>query len=117
MEENVNYWKDMSASKEASADNRTVKTANLELPPLQDEPLRVTRGGPLTFDPSPLTNEAKDVKLSAINEQTKLMRWHYRLGYLTFPNLKQLALNGKIPKKLAKVRCCLPSVMAAFLAQ
>jgi hypothetical protein len=28
---------------------------------------------------------------------------HSRLGHLTFPKLKQLALNGKIPKKLAKV--------------
>jgi hypothetical protein len=31
------------------------------------------------------------------------MRWHYRLGHLTFPKLKQLTLNGEIPKKLAKV--------------
>jgi hypothetical protein len=31
------------------------------------------------------------------------MRWHYRLGHLTFPKLKQLAFNGKIPKKLDKV--------------
>ncbi len=26
----------------------------------------------------------------------------YRLGHLTFAKLKQLALNGEIPKKLAK---------------
>ncbi len=32
------------------------------------------------------------------------MRWHYRLGHLSFPKLKQLALNGKIPEiKLTKV--------------
>ncbi len=31
------------------------------------------------------------------------MRWHYRLGHLPFPKLKQLALYGKIPKKLAKL--------------
>jgi hypothetical protein len=31
------------------------------------------------------------------------MQWGYRLGHLTFPKIKQLALNGKIPKKLAKV--------------
>ncbi len=31
------------------------------------------------------------------------MRWHYCLGHLSFPKLKQLTLNGKIPKKLAKV--------------
>ncbi len=45
------------------------------------------------------------------------MQWHYRLGHLTFPKLKQLALNCKIPKKLAKVlppKCagCLSSTMA-----
>jgi hypothetical protein len=31
------------------------------------------------------------------------MQWHYRLGHLSFPKLKQLTLNSKIPKKLAKV--------------
>ncbi len=31
------------------------------------------------------------------------MRWHYPLGHLPFSRLKQLAINGKIPKKLAKV--------------
>ena len=45
----------------------------------------------------------EDVQLSAADKQAKLMQWHYRLGHLTFPKLKQLALNGKIPKKLAKV--------------
>ncbi len=32
------------------------------------------------------------------------MRWHYRLGHLSFQKLKQLALNGKIPKKLLKLK-------------
>ncbi len=32
------------------------------------------------------------------------MRWHYRLGHLVFSKLKQLALNGKIPRDLAKVK-------------
>ena len=32
------------------------------------------------------------------------MRWHYRLGHLPFVELKQLALNGEIPKKLAKIK-------------
>jgi hypothetical protein len=60
-EENVNYEKDVSASEGANADDRMVKTANLPLPPQQEEPPRVIRQGPLTFDPSPLTEEAKDV--------------------------------------------------------
>jgi hypothetical protein len=103
VEENVNYWKDMSASERANADDRTVKMANLPSPPLQEEPLRFIRWGPLTFDPSPPTEEAKDVQLLATNKQAKLMQWHYRLGHLTFPKLKKLALNSKISKKLAKV--------------
>jgi hypothetical protein len=102
-EENVNYQKDMLASEGANSDNKTVKTANLPSPPLQEEPSRVTQRGPLTFDHSPPTKEMEDIQLSAANKQAKLMQWHYRLGHLTFPKLKQLALNGKIPKKLAKV--------------
>ena len=102
VEENVSYWKNVSESEGANAEDRTVKTANLPSPQ-QEEPLKVTQQGPLTFDPSPPTKEVKVVQLSAINKQAKLMQWHYRLGHLTFPKLKQLALNGEIPKKLAKV--------------
>jgi hypothetical protein len=79
-----------------------VKAANLPSPQ-QEEPSKVTQQGPLTFDPLPPTEEAKDVQLSAANKQAKLMQWRYCLSHLTFPKLKQLALNGKIPKKLAKV--------------
>jgi hypothetical protein len=32
------------------------------------------------------------------------MQWHYRLGHLSFQKLKQLALNGKISKKLSKLK-------------
>ncbi len=101
-EENLNYQKNISASEGPNADNRTVKTANSPSPQ-QEEPSKVTQQGPLTFDPSPPTKEATVVQLSAADKQAKLMRWHYHLGHLTFPMLKQLALNGKIPKKLAKV--------------
>ncbi len=92
----------MSLSEGANADNRTVKMANLLLPQ-QEEPSKVTQQGPLTFNLSPPTEEAKDIQLTAVNKQAELMQWHYRLGHLPFPKLKQLALNGKIPKKLAKV--------------
>jgi hypothetical protein len=42
-EENVNYRKDMSASEGANADNRTVKMANLPLPPQQEKPWKITQ--------------------------------------------------------------------------
>ncbi len=101
-EENVTYRKDVSASEGANADNRTVKTANLPSPQ-QEKPSKVTQQGPLTFNPSPLTKEAEDIQLLVVDKQAKLMQQHYPLGHLTFPKLKQLTLNDKIPKKLAKV--------------
>jgi hypothetical protein len=67
-------------------------------------PSEVIRRGPLTFDPSPSQEEGEDTQLAAANNQTKLMHWHYRLGHLPFAKLKQLALNGEIPKKLAKAK-------------
>jgi hypothetical protein len=79
-----------------------VKMANLPLPQ-QQEQSKVTRQGPLTLDPSPPTKDVEDVQLLTANKQAELMQWHYRLGHLTFPKLKQLALNGEIPKKLTKV--------------
>jgi hypothetical protein len=102
VEENVNYWKNVSASEGANVDNRMVKMANLPLPQ-QQEPSKVTQRGPLTFNPSPPTKEVEDIQLLATNKQAKLMLWHYHLGHLTFAKLKQLALNGEIPKKLTKV--------------
>jgi hypothetical protein len=40
----------------------------------------------------------EDVPLAAADDQAELMQWHYRLGHLSFQKLKQLALNGEIPK-------------------
>jgi hypothetical protein len=60
--------------------------------------------GPLTFDVNPELEEDEHVYLAAVDNQAELMRWHYRLGHLSFAKLKQLALNGKIPRCLAKVK-------------
>ncbi len=103
-EENVNYCRDVLASEGANADDKMVEMSNLLLPPQEEEPSRVIRRGPLTFDPSPLTQEAKDIQLTAADDQAKLICWHHLLGHLSFPKLNQLALIGKIPKKLAKVQ-------------
>ncbi len=102
-EENVNFHTDLSASEKVNADNKTVRTSNLPLPSQEEEPSRIIQQGPITFDPSPPTKETEDVQLAATNNQAKLMCWHYCLGRLSFPKFKKLALNGKVPKKLAKV--------------
>jgi hypothetical protein len=78
--------------------------SNLPPPPADKNPSEVIRRGSLTFDPSPSQEEGEDTQLAAANNQTKLMCWHYRLGHLPFAKLKQLALNEKTPKKLAKVK-------------
>ncbi len=103
-EENLNYNKEVSVNEGVLEDDETIKTLNLPPPPADKNPSKVIRHGPLTFDPSPSQEEGEDTQLTAANDQTKLMYWHYRLGHLPFVKLKQLALNGEIPKKLAKVK-------------
>jgi hypothetical protein len=93
----------MSASEGVNMDDKMVKTSNLPSPPQEEELSKVIQQGPLTFDLLPPTEEGEDVQLAAANKEAELMSWHYCLGHLGFPKLKQLALNGKIPKKLAKV--------------
>jgi hypothetical protein len=44
------------------------------------------------------------IYLAAVDDQAKIMCWHYRLGHLSFAKLKQLALNGEIPRCLAKIK-------------
>jgi hypothetical protein len=112
VEENVNYQKDVSASGGVSADDKTVKTSNLPLPPQDEEPSAVIWQGPLTFDPLSSTEEGEDIQVAAANNQAEIMHWHDQLGHLTFPKLKQLALDGEFPKKLAKI---LPTKCAGCL--
>ncbi len=42
--------------------------------------------------------------LAATDDQAELMQWHYHLSHLSFQKLKQLTLNGEIPKKLSKLK-------------
>ena len=100
----------------ANEDDDTVHTSNLPSPLVEDPSIESICRGSLTFDPNPPEAVEEDSPLSAADDQAKLMRWHYRLGHLTFTRLKQLALNDKIPKKLAllnspKCARCLFSVM------
>jgi hypothetical protein len=80
--------------KEVREDDETIQMAN-------SAPNATICQKPLTFDPSPLLAKDKDAPLAAAANKAELMRWHYCLGHLYFSKLKQLAINGKIPKKLA----------------
>jgi hypothetical protein len=86
-------------------DDNTVKMSNRsgDLPPSFAPSKQAERQGPLTFDPSPPAAEEDDPTLTATDDQAKLMEWHYHLGHASFKALKQVAKNGEIPKRLAKV--------------
>ena len=80
-------------------------TSNIPDPPKEPTaPDKSNCCGLLTFNPLPPIAEDEDSSLAAADNQVKLMQWHYHLGHLSIPKLKQLALNGKIPKKLLKLK-------------
>jgi hypothetical protein len=97
-EENIHtiiLKKPLTASEGATSNNLIVQASNLLSEKGDKEKKQTTRMGPLTFDVNPELEEDKHVYLAAVNDQAKLMRWHYRLGHLAFSKLKQLSLNGE----------------------
>ena len=71
---------------------------------------------------APTPNETQDIMggsnqtLAASTDEGELLRWHYRLGHLSWAKLKLLALLGIIPRKLAAIRhppcpCCIAASM------
>jgi hypothetical protein len=84
-------------SEGATSNNLTMQANNLLSWKGDKEEKKTTRIGPLTFEVNPELEEDKHVYLAADDNQAELMRWHYRLGHLSFSKLKQLVLNSKIP--------------------
>jgi len=54
----------------------------------------------LTEKPVHVIDDTDERLLSADNPQAELLRWHYRLGHISFARLRILALLGTIPRKL-----------------
>jgi hypothetical protein len=96
--------KPITDSEGATSDDLTMQANNLSSGKGDKEEKETTKMGLLTFDINPKLEEDKHVYLAAVDDQAELMRWHYRLGHPSFFKLKQLALNGKIPQHLAKVK-------------
>ncbi len=89
--------KPLTDSEGATSNHLTVQASNLLSEKGDKEEKQTTRMGPLTFNVNPELEEEEHVYLAIVNNQAKLMRWHYHLGHLAFSKLKQLALNGEIP--------------------
>ncbi len=90
-----------SLASEGTTSNKrrlTIQASNLLSEKENKEEKQTLRIGPLASNVNPELKEYKHVYLATINNQAKLMRWHYRLGPLAFSKLKQLALYGKIPQ-------------------
>jgi hypothetical protein len=89
----------------ANEGDETIHTSNVPDPPDKTAaPNKSIHRGPLIFDPSPPIAANEDVPLDAADDQAELMQWHYRLSHLSFQKLKQLGLNGEVPKKLSKLK-------------
>jgi hypothetical protein len=104
--------KDTLASEGATVDDETVKASNLTTTQPTSKESTATQVGLHTFDPSLQLKDDEQHVHVASDKQAELMRWHYPLGHLAFSKLKQLALNNKIPKQLAKIK---PPVCAGYL--
>ena len=53
----------------------------------------------------------QDAETSALCDKGEFLRWHFRLGHLSYPKMKILMLLGWLPRKLLKLRppmcaCC-----------
>jgi hypothetical protein len=104
-EENVNYAPLSVREGAVPASDGTVCTSNRtrDLPTAPEHP-GVLCCSTLTFNPSPPLEEHEEYSLLALDYKAELMQWHYRLGHASFKKLHLLALNGEIPKKLAKIQ-------------
>ena len=71
-------------------DDDTVCTSNrsTDLPAPYVPSKLAERRGPLTFDPTPPAEDDDDPSLAAADDLAELMRWHYRLGHVSFATLK-----------------------------
>jgi hypothetical protein len=87
-------------------DPEDIQLAQNEIPPEEskdDEP-PIEIGIPIPTDW--LDTDHRDVQDPVHpvfeDEVTELLHWHYRLGHLSFPRLRQMAKLGIIPKHLAE---------------
>ena len=57
----------------------------------------------------------QELAQSATTWQAELLRWHYRLGHVSFQKLQRMAKLGYIPKQLANVR--IPTCAGCFFGK
>ena len=67
---------------------------------------------PTTLAPTATLIEEEQEHIAATSDRGEMLRWHYRLGHLSFSKIKLLSLLNVLPRKLALVKpprcaCCI----------
>ena len=73
--------------------------------------------GALTFNPNAaLDQEDLPHESEAADSMAAILRWHYRLGHLSFEKIKLLAKQCDVPRHLAKIKppVCLGCLFGAM---
>ena len=112
-DERIHVIEDDANDDSVHSRDETVATSNIAPQPEDQTVDNTVREGPLTFQPNSEGTPLPDDHHQATTMQAELLRWHFRTGHLPFGKLKQLAVNGEIPKYLAKVT---PPFCAACVA-
>jgi hypothetical protein len=105
---------DTSVSEGAGPNNNTIQASNLSQATSDKDSgdTKATQVGPLILNPTPQLEDDEQHQHVANDNRAELMQWHHHLRHLLFSKLKKLAIIGKIPKQLAKVK---PPVCAGCL--
>jgi hypothetical protein len=83
------------------------ESGNIPLPnniPLDTSKRSEVRTFDLNHDEAATNLESQDDATSILDDQSELLRWHYRLGHVPFANIRLMAARGELPKRLAKCR-------------
>jgi hypothetical protein len=86
------------------SDEETVNAHNTQRPRAHEENSADLFQNTPGFKARPAAIIDEDLgKLSCQDPQTELLRWHYRLGHLSFIRIKRMAELGILPRKLVEV--------------
>ena len=64
----------------------------------------LTEGGNLTVDSNLTLLEQDERDITSMSLQAELLRWHYRLGHMSFTKLRMLVVRNIIPKKILQAK-------------
>ena len=64
----------------------------------------LTEGGNLIVDSNLTLLEQDERDITSMSLQAELLRWHYRLGHISFTKLRMLVARNILPKKYYRLK-------------